>query len=98
MTKPITKVEKHHLQKLRSQYRNLQNQGDQKELPNNQPKDDDQKQSDLQLTNTDIKIRQLLDIIKIKVKYEKKIPFLQFLMQSFNQIDQRESEAQCMQN
>ena len=44
--------------------------------------------------NPDLKIKQLLDIIKIKVRYEKRMGFLSFLMQSFNQINQRENDNQ----
>ena len=81
MTKPITKVEKHHLTKIRRQYKNsLQglecDPQDQKDMP----------------TNPDLKIKQLLDIIKIKVRYEKRMGFLSFLMSSFNQINQREND------
>lgn len=46
--------------------------------------------------NTEMKIRQLLDIIKLKIKFEKQMDFLQFLMQSFNSINQRESEEQII--
>ena len=87
MTKPITKVEKHHLQKLRRQYkRGVQG-------LNESVESDDQKEPP---ANPDLKINQLLDIIKIKVRYEKRMGFLPFLMNSFNQINQRESEAQYL--
>lgn len=87
MTSPITKVEKHNLQKLRCISRNLQ----QNSSRTKKSIYDEFSQRELYPIE-DIKIQQLLDIIKIKVKYEKKMSFLQFLMHSFSQISHKENE------
>jgi len=54
LTKPITRVEKHHIKKLKVQEKE-------------------------QGSSKDIKIKHLLDIIKLKIKYERKMTFLNFL-------------------
>jgi serine/threonine protein kinase len=68
LTKPITRVEKHQLKKLKAQ-----------------GKDKD--------SAKDIKIRHLLDIIKLKIKFERKMPFLAFLEAQFTHIVERDQQA-----
>ena len=87
MTRPVTKVEKHHLKKLRLEYKNLTQPAE--EIIMSEQDQVDQEES------TDIKFSHLLDIIKLKVNYEKNMSFLHFLTFSFNQIaQQRETEFQ----
>ena len=64
MTRPVTNVEKHHFKKLKLEYKKLQNQQNQ--------------EFETEITE-EIKTSQLLDIIKLKVNYEKQMTFLQFL-------------------
>lgn len=76
MTRPVTKVEKHHLKKLRLEYKNLTQPVE--EIITGEKEQEDQEES------TDIKFSHLLDIIKLKVNYEKNMTFLHFLTFSFN--------------
>ena len=68
LTKPITRVEKHQLKKLKIE-------GKEKD------------------SVKDIKIKHLLDIIKLKIKFERKMPFLQFLEAQFTHIVERDQQA-----
>ena len=90
MTHPVTMIEKHNLQKLRCHNRKLHSDS---MSASKQPESPSEELSPSQILNfEEIKINQLLDIIKIKVNFEKQMSFTQFLVKSFNQVSQRESE------
>lgn len=90
MTFPVTTVEKHNLRKVRYKHRMIQQEG---LTESNKAAGQEEDLSPSQILNFDeIKINQLLDIIKIKVHYEKQMPFSNFLVKSFNQVIQREIE------
>ena len=85
LTRPVTEVERHALQKIRKQGKTN---GAEKQSEGGGERAAEAASSQ------DIKLNHFLDIMKIKVHFEKKITFSQFLMQSFSQVNLRDNEAE----